>query len=1191
MTLNNSDANIIILTPYEEFIAWLDPEKVSITETNKTSTQRTISLSYPVEQNLDGTTSQWFEQGNKIYIPGVLGIDSCLYVINTSYTIDYWENNNVTLTAEEVLTEFNYQMFEYTDDASLKISKDNLEKWFGEFYTIGTIDKLTENKDSINPAGTLTKMSLLRLIEESTDRVFYTEYELKDNNIIRTLNLKKEDNIGKVQTEYLDLNRNVESMELEVDESSTYNAMAPVISLDNSMSTTTSTVTSTATSTITDTQSSTSSTEDNRTKMKKVISTWKAKEISYRESIPMIIEKESDGSVKYLKYWYAPFSKDADSLYIYDNSWSNMTYNSIIPQKSNNDAGKINPKYKIGTVTTSETDVYAIYNVLANSLLEKRTPKFTLKISVKDIQVILGENNLGYSLYDKLYVRIPGFDYYVKCLVTETKKNLHLPGENTITLSSTINGTHIQDPSIIISNDIIVSQKYKNFNLGGVLETLDDKPLPGELVSLNVQLVEAATSSASDSGSSATDLQEVLDWNPTVDYYVFSDSEIQNMAAVIKDSYIDNKVIRSVNMRTVSGSIYRVPLDWCRAIWFARNQWFEVEDLDNGLGNGTYSATLKVHQYASTLADYKKIMNETIYDESTDKTWYKYQYLSYWSCWFYLLLQETREYIKNTYNLKTFDGIMDVVSSWDLQQLGDCGAGALSSISEYLYNYVSENMFLLQICDKGGNLNPANLSKVKNLFGFDVQWVEATWENVKKYTNNNQRILVFVQSKKLGYAYKDVDNMSGHVICIASCWTGTDKDGNTQQMVYVNDTNMYDFIPNRYFIKDSSFDSAESYKDRIIPWSQLLNAIDSVKLKNDSTMYSSARTHSSYDYKTFCVISLNSSQRTPTLIREAVTDTTFNPKGMKYEFSAEEIKKTYLERAKWMWTNLDKDVNTANFIMKDRYGNQWNMNGSWVSAIHFAYTYTYITNPYVNQTNKIITVDKNSTSQWYYNTRGTDYYWWGDYRLTKDVVKQLTNPLFSIISCEICWDMGVFYTLKEMNDIIKEYDTKVGDITNSTPSTLAIMKLVTYALNKKSLTVYTKQVTEPNKETLNKYKNYYGVAAMNINEENNYDKLEQADYIHDLFNNNDAGYLVILNKSWASDDNHYSYNFPYLKGNGPNYYQNTRWQDVTDTQTAKLGLYQDFNLPIDQFLQRINHKYDNDGVNPVVFFSRTPFTE
>lgn len=725
--------------------------------------------------------------------------------------------------------------------------------------------------------------------------------------------------------------------------------------------------------------------------------------------------------------------------------------------------------------------------------------------------------------------------------------------------------------------------------MGGVLETLDDKPLPGEIVSLNVQLIEAATSSASDSGSSASDLQEVLDWNPTVDYYVFSDSEIQNMAAVIKDSYIDNKVIRSVNMRTVSGSIYRVPLDWCKSIWFARNEYFEEDDLDNGLGNGKYNETLKVHQYATTLSDYKKIMKETVYDEVTDKTWYKYQQLSYYTCWFYLLLQETRKYILDTYNIKSFDGIMDVVSSWDSQQLDDDGAGALSSISEYLYNYVSENVFLLQICDKDGNLYPGNLPKIKTLFGFDVQWVKATWENVKKYTNNNQRILVIAQANKLGYAYKDKDNHTGHVICITSCWTGTDKEGNTQQMVYVNDTNSYDFCPNNAYLKDST-DTSEIYKDRIIPWSQLLNAIDSVKLKNDSTMYSSARIHSSYDYKTFCVISLNSSQRTPTLIREAITDTTFNPNGMKYEFTAEEIKKTYLERQKWQYDNKGKDVDTATFTMKDRYGNQWNMNGAWVDSICYAYAYTYITNPYVNQTNKTITVDKNSTSQWYYNTRNTDYGWWGDYRLTKEVTQQITNnPEIILSSCEICWNLGVFYTLKEMDTIVTEYKTKVGDITPNTPLTIAVIKYVQYALNKKNITIYTKEFTKPNKETLKKYAWYSGIASMWVLKINNYDGLLYANYITDVLTSPDnGGFLILLNG--VTNDTAY-YFVPYLKGNGPNYYQSTRIQDVTDTQVSKLGLFPYWNAPMDNFILRINNEYNDTGVNPVVYFSLTPFTE
>ena len=177
-----------------------------------------------------------------------------------------------------------------------------------------------------------------------------------------------------------------------------------------------------------------------------------------------------------------------------------------------------------------------------------------------------------------------------------------------------------------------------------------------------------------------------------------------------------------------------------------------------------------------------------------------------------------------------------------------------------------------------------------------------------------------------------------------------------------------------------------------------------------------------------------------------------------------------------------------------------------------------------------------------------------------------------------------------MDTIATEYKTKVGDITPNTPLTTAVMKHVQYALNKKNITIYTKEFTKPNKETLKKYTWYVGIANLWIYKISNYDDLQFANYISDVLNDpTDSGFNILLNG--VNNNDTCSYIVPYLKGNGPNYYQSTRIQDVTDTQKSKLGLEPYWNIPIDNFLLRINHEYNDTGVNPVVYFSLTPFTE
>lgn len=969
MTADNKNTNIIILDAYEDFVTWLDPEKAEIVETNKESTQRTISISYPLESNIDGKTTPWFAQGNKIYIPSTLGIDSCLYVINTTYSIDYWEKNQVTVSAEEVLTEFNYMMFEYVDSTPLTINDTNLDKWFGEFYNIGKSDSIDSNKNTITPAGTMTKMSLLRLIEETTGYIFVREYTTDENNIIsRKLTLKRSDNVGTLQTEYLDLNRNVESMELDVDESSTYNAMAPVLSLQNStVSTTTDTVTSSASSSLSTTQATASSdTSTSRAELKKILTTWKNLSVGYRQKIPMIVETQTDGSVKYTAEWYAPYTKNEGDLYISDPTYSNMNYNQIIPQSTK--GVKINPLGKIGTATTSEKDPYAIYNVLANKLSEHRTPTFTLKISVKDIQLILGEDNLGYSLYDSLYVRIPGFDYYVKCLVTETKKNLHLPGENTITLSSTVTGTHIQESTTLISNDQIVNQNNPIVNIGGYLNDINKLGVPNELITLSIELIEAYKSIPNNStgnNTSTTTSQEVLDFHPEKEGYYFTNAEILNMSYIIRNYTINNgKHPLSVKMQAVDGKIYRVPFDWCRAIWYSRNDYFILTDMD--LKSGKFSATTYVEYKHTSLDEMYKFLN----------TNENYRRSPYWANWYYLFIQENRKEIQSK-NPKSY--YSDNVTSIDKQTGGDCVPTSFAGISLELYDYVMEEEFakLLKTVNwkpetGGEGTNPKNFVNARDK-GFNVFWVEATWNNLKKYTTDTSRVVIDVYSQLLpAYGLGQIKNINysrGH--CIHANNYIETSDGS--KYVNIIDSNMPLFTP--YMVYKFA---VNSWKTNYMSWDTLYNALKLCKIPNRSTIYDWHGTTDKHKYKVFCVVQLTS-KNSVTGVRQynSLTDSAFNPDAMEYKFSSTELRRVY--RLLKQDQNKDsrlKEAKSYTYDVKDTQGNTWKIDGDWIIAMINAYLYTYKGKTYTTtQTEKIITVNQNSASKYFHDVRGTAYNW------------------------------------------------------------------------------------------------------------------------------------------------------------------------------------------------------------------------
>lgn len=1113
----NKNTNIIILDAYEEFVTWLDPEKVEIVETNKESTQRTISISYPLESNLDGKTTPWFAQGNKIYIPSTLGIDSCLYVINTTYSIDYWEKNQVTVSAEEVLTEFNYMMFEYVDSTPLTINDTNLDKWFGEFYNIGKSDSIDSNKNTITPAGTMTKMSLLRLIEETTGYIFVREYTTDENNIInRKLTLKRSDNVGTLQTEYLDLNRNVESMELEVDESSTYNAMAPVLSLQNStVSTTTDTVTSSASSSLSTTQVTASSdTSTSRAELKKILTTWKNLSVGYRQKIPMIVETQTDGSVKYTAEWYAPYTKKEGDLYISDPTYSNMNYNQIIPQSTK--GVKINPLGKIGTATTSEKDPYAIYNVLANKLSEHRTPTFTLKISVKDIQLILGEDNLGYSLYDSLYVRIPGFDYYVKCLVTETKKNLHLPGENTITLSSTVTGTHIQEATSIIANDQIVNQNNATVNLGGYLNDVNSTGVPKELITMSIELIEAyktlPNNNTGNNNTSSTTLQAVLDFHPEKTAYIFTNAEILNMSYIIRNYHINNgSSPASVNMQTVDGKIYHVPYNWCRAIWYTRNDYFILKDMD--LSSGQFSATISVSYIYTNLSEMHTFLKKNG----------NYNHVKYWANWYYLFIKENKEYIKNLNPIHQFT---DCVGSNDLQTGGDCVPATFATASLMLFDYITEESFAKTLKTinwspgVGGNgTNVNNFSNVSS-YNFNGFWVEATWNNLRKYTTNNSRVILSVYTELLPYRKKKskIDYSSQHCIHVGNYFETSDE-----KYMFINDTNFSFIMP--YNCCNYNLDA---WRTTLCTWKDIYNALEVCKAPSSKTnkIYDYHGTTAHDKYKVFFVLQLTGKNRvTSTRQYNSLTDGTFNPDAMEYKFSSTELRRVY--RLLKQDQNKDsrlKETKSYTYDVKDTQGNTWKIDGDWIIAMINAYLYTYKGKTYTTtQTEKIITVNQNSASKYFHDVRSTAYDW-HNFFYTSDNKEYAGDASIS----QICYYLGTIilpYEVKTKYPITSNINDTVKGYTD------IIKSIIKEDQNK---TLNSKQFTVNSISDLQKYKEKGPIICFcDLNA-----SVSSTIYspVYDEFHKRYGGTVdTTLGVIYDVTSENINVNFNFLKGNDPEY--------------------------------------------------------
>lgn len=186
--------NVVVLSYDEKFITFLNPELLKVTRTEEIDGIRTIGVEYLMETEEDA--KKLFKIGNKIWINTVRN-KGYLFVINTLVKRDYFKENKVTFDAEDVLVELNHAPFFNQNDLTVKNGftlgtangEDNvkvdykaLKYWFGDYFNIGVVqDCLNTRIQKISPIGTMSKMELLRYIEEETSNRFITRYE-KDQN-------------------------------------------------------------------------------------------------------------------------------------------------------------------------------------------------------------------------------------------------------------------------------------------------------------------------------------------------------------------------------------------------------------------------------------------------------------------------------------------------------------------------------------------------------------------------------------------------------------------------------------------------------------------------------------------------------------------------------------------------------------------------------------------------------------------------------------------------------------------------------------------------------------------------------------------------------------------------------------------------------------------------------------------------
>ena len=354
----------------------------------------------------------------------------------------------------------------------------------------GTLGIYTNTKSFVVPSSTTNGVQPKSFIATYADPTEVADTTIPDDSyfeiydtqlgvtVFRTC-LNRE--IGHVHEEILDFGFNIENVTFETDETETYNAISPVLSLDNDSDTLT------------------------RTDMADIITAWKNLSVSKGETIPMIIEKvtvqasslsaaqtslgtysrtnywvrpkkpndnidtqtASNSTWEFWRgtaYWKAPFTKHAGDLHIRNDSIPDMEYNTIYGRPDIRDDYLVNGP-KMGTVETSSETSLQIYNDVALKLKDKMTREFNIEVDVANLRK--GQFN-QYQLHDKVYVKLPDYTELVTARVVKTTKEAHDVAKNTIELSNySVNNVKTEPLETVIhaSNASFKYPKEKSYSV------------------------------------------------------------------------------------------------------------------------------------------------------------------------------------------------------------------------------------------------------------------------------------------------------------------------------------------------------------------------------------------------------------------------------------------------------------------------------------------------------------------------------------------------------------------------------------------------------------------------------------------------------------------------------------------------------------------------------------------------------
>lgn len=356
-----------------------------------------------------------------------------------------------------------------------------------------------------------------------------TYFEIYDYSTHKTLFRTKIDTkIGHVHEEILDFGFNLENINYEIDETSTFTAVAPILKLSSSEG---------------------EGKTLNRNDLSTIIDRWKNLSIRKGQVVPMIVEKinvtasslenakrslgsytansgsnvsnsltnywrrplkpndntdSTDKTFEFYRakaYWSAPYDKKAKALHVSTPKILNTQYVTIHNRPdTRNEKGLISTP-KMGNTESTDEDVFAIYNQVALYLKDHETPEINIDVDVANLR---GHEYNNYDLHDKIYLKLPNTGELVTARVTKTTKEAHDIAKNTVELSNYKNINTIktiqQQTYIQAGNANFTYPKSKNFTVklvnGDYDETNPDSihyPV-GKLVSFTLYKIENGSS-------------------------------------------------------------------------------------------------------------------------------------------------------------------------------------------------------------------------------------------------------------------------------------------------------------------------------------------------------------------------------------------------------------------------------------------------------------------------------------------------------------------------------------------------------------------------------------------------------------------------------------------------------------------------------------------------------------------------